>query len=167
MISVLWAVPSELVVGIGNLSAITFVISNDVNWQLWCEMDFTAFPIDKQVSIVLSNIRKKKILHLLLHLQICDYDISGEDKFSLHPMVYTESFERQLGIKLLSNEEHMQLDSLNLDYDATVSIKQSAKHSWALALQLRMKRKIRRSVVEIICPPGLLVMVSWVWLKNL
>ena len=58
MISVLWAVPSELVVGIGNLSAITFVISNDVNWQLWCEMDFTAFPIDKQVSIVLSNIRK-------------------------------------------------------------------------------------------------------------
>ena len=62
-------------------------------------------------------------------------------------MVYTESFERQLGIKLLSNEEHMQLDSLNLDYDATVSIKQSTKHSWALALQLRMKRKIRRSVV--------------------
>ena len=61
----------------------------------------------------------------------------------------------------------MQLDSLNLDYDATVSIKQSTKHSWALALQLRMKRKIRRSVVQIICPPGLLVMVSWVWLKRL
>ena len=82
-------------------------------------------------------------------------------------MVYTKSFEREHGIKLLSSKEQMPLDSLNLDYDATVSIKKSSKQPWGLALQLRMKRKIRRSVVEIICPPGLLVMVSWVWHKSL
>ena len=65
-------------------------------------------------------------------------------------------------IQLMSKGEELQLESMKLDYDATVSLTKSEEHKDNLILQIKMSRRFVRSVIEIIGPPGLLVMVSWV-----
>ena len=60
------------------------------------------------------------------------------------------------------SDKHIELNSLNLDYDATAFLKKSKEKDWALILEITLKRKITRSVIETIAPSGLLVVVSWV-----
>ena len=64
-------------------------------------------------------------------------------------------------VKIYENE----LDPLNLDYDVTVSLQRNTSRNGRtkfLQLDFRLERKLSRSVIEMIAPPGLLVIVSWV-----
>ena len=63
---------------------------------------------------------------------------------------------------VLSEQKYVKLNSHNLDYDATASLRKSKDKIWVLILEVRLKRKISRSIIEIIAPSGLLVIVSWV-----
>ena len=63
-------------------------------------------------------------------------------------------------IQLLSETNETQLDSLNLDYD--VSLSSLRKGTFTLGFEIRMKRKISRSAIEVISPAGFLVVASWV-----
>ena len=60
------------------------------------------------------------------------------------------------------SDKQIELNSLNLDYDATAFLRKSKEKNWALILEITLKRKITRSVIETIAPSGLLVVVSWV-----
>ena len=53
------------------------------------------------------------------------------------------------------------LDPLNLDYDVSINLNRS-EFSHFLVLKITMKRKLMRSFIEIISPPAMLVVVSWV-----
>ena len=67
-------------------------------------------------------------------------------------------------VKIYKNE----LDPLNLDYDVTVALQRNTSRNGRtpfLQLDFRLERKLSRSVIEMIAPPGLLVIVSWVF-KN-
>ena len=61
---------------------------------------------------------------------------------------------------LMSENRLRELESINLDYDAFTSIKRL--NPTALRVEIRIKRKLFRSFIEIISPPGILVLVSWV-----
>ena len=61
---------------------------------------------------------------------------------------------------LMSENRLHELESINLDYDAFTSIKRL--NPTALRVEIRIKRKLFRSFIEIISPPGILVLVSWV-----
>ena len=53
------------------------------------------------------------------------------------------------------------LDPLNLDYEVSINLNRSElNHS--LRLKITLKRKLMRSFIEIISPPAMLVVVSWV-----
>ena len=42
-----------------GIDTMALTMYHDVVWELWCEMDFTSYPLDKQVSgvlIILSSI---------------------------------------------------------------------------------------------------------------
>ena len=60
---------------------------------------------------------------------------------------------------MTDNEETI-LESQNIYYDATASL--SNRTSKTLSFKLKLNRKITRSVIQNILPPGLLVLVSWV-----
>ena len=61
---------------------------------------------------------------------------------------------------LMSENKQHELESVNLDYDAFTSMKRV--NPKALRMEIRIKRKLFRSFIEIISPPGILVSVSWV-----
>ena len=63
--------------------------------------------------------------------------------------------------KLMSNDNMVPLDSQSLDYEVMASLMQSKNQSMALELNLRLTRKLQRSVSQIIAPPALLVALSW------
>ena len=65
-------------------------------------------------------------------------------------------------VHLMSKGQEYQLESMKLDYDATVSLTKSEEHRDNLRLEFKLSRRLVRSLIEIIGPPGLLVMVSWV-----
>ena len=65
---------------------------------------------------------------------------------------------------VLSDQSNVLLSSLNLDYDATAALRKSSERNWSLILEIVLKRKMMRSVIEYIAPSGLLVVVSWVTL---
>ena len=65
-------------------------------------------------------------------------------------------------VHLMPKGQEFYLESMKLDYDATVSLTQSEEHRDNLKLEFKLSRRLVRSVIEIIGPPGLLVMVSWV-----
>ena len=53
------------------------------------------------------------------------------------------------------------LDPLNLDYEVSINLNRSElNHN--LRLKITLKRKLMRSFIEIISPPAMLVIVSWV-----
>ena len=54
-----------------------------------------------------------------------------------------------------------ELDPLNLDYEVSVKLRRN-KDCMSLHLDIKMERKFVRSFIEIIAPPGILVIVSWV-----
>ena len=62
----------------------------------------------------------------------------------------------------MSDQDVSDLDTLNLDYYATASLKKSNRVKWALDFELKLARKIPRSIIEKILPSAMLVMVSWV-----
>ena len=62
----------------------------------------------------------------------------------------------------MSEEETVALNLRNMDYDVMASLKESGNHSTALELAVSLKRKLAKSIVQIIASPGLLVTVSWV-----
>ena len=63
--------------------------------------------------------------------------------------------------ELMSEEEMISLNSLSQDYEvASASIK-SSKQAQALTLKIALKRNIMKGALQIIGPPGLLVVVSW------
>ena len=68
---------------------------------------------------------------------------------------------------MVSQYGDIDLESLNLDYTATASLKKSNRHSYALDLEIKLTRKFLRSFLELIAPPGMLVVVSWVKRENL
>ena len=63
---------------------------------------------------------------------------------------------------MISEQELVELETLNLDYYATASLKKSNRVKWALDFELELTRKIARSIIEKILPSAMLVMVSWV-----
>ena len=92
---------------------------------------------------------------------MCEKEIYGED-INLGLLSFSNSFEPKQWLILLSEKGQVTLNSLNLDYNAIATLKQSIAHDWALSLEIKMTRKIVQSYVQIIAPPGLLVIVSWV-----
>ena len=63
--------------------------------------------------------------------------------------------------KLMSDENMVPLDSESLDYEVTAALTQSKNQSMALELNLRLTRRLLRSIFQIIAPPALLVALSW------
>ena len=63
-------------------------------------------------------------------------------------------------VHLMSKGQEYHLESMKLDCDATVSLAKSEEHKDNLKLEFKLSRRLVRSVIEIIGPPGLLVMVS-------
>ena len=56
-----------------------------------------------------------------------------------------------------------------MDYDVTVAMQRNitgVDRKSFLQLDFRLKRKLSRSVMEMIAPPGILVIVSWVKRNN-
>ena len=60
----------------------------------------------------------------------------------------------------MTDTEETILESQNIDYDATASLSNRTRKT--LSLKLNLNRKITRSVIQYILPPGMLVLVSWV-----
>ena len=62
----------------------------------------------------------------------------------------------------LSEDKRVSLDSLNLGYEITASLREKKKY---LVLDITMERKPVSGILRIIMPPGLLVVLSWVLLS--
>ena len=61
----------------------------------------------------------------------------------------------------LAHDKFIILDPLNLDYEVSINLNRSElNHN--LRLKITLKRKLMRSFIEIISPPAMLVIVSWV-----
>ena len=99
---------------------------------------------------------------LSIFLQVCQQEIYGEENFNLGILTFSDSFKDQNPMELLSETGGVPLNSLTLDYTASSTLKKSKINDWALSLEIRMERKVLQSFVQIIAPPGLLVVVSWV-----
>ena len=69
---------------------------------------------------------------------------------------------RHQDFTLMSENQWVELDTKTLDYYATASLSKPRYLIKNLNLEICLKRKIARSVMEIILPPGMLVVVSWV-----
>ena len=55
------------------------------------------------------------------------------------------------------------LSPLSLDYDVTVSLRKDELRQYnGMVLEIRLERQLLQSLIELILPPILLVMVSWV-----
>ena len=96
--------------------------------------------------------------------QVCHHKIS-EENFQqieiLNGRLLDELWHWPDKIQLFVSETNeTQLDSLNLDYD--VSLSSLRKGTFTLGFEIRMKRKISRSAIEVISPAGFLVVASWV-----
>ena len=76
--------------------------------------------------------------------------------------MYSDKFKSLHYIQTMSDQDVSDLDTLNLDYYATASLKKSERVEWALDFELKLTRKIPRSIIEKILPSAMLVMVSWV-----
>ena len=63
---------------------------------------------------------------------------------------------------VLSEKGQIAVSSVNLDYWATASLSKYNENGRALMLEIIMTRKMTRSIIEIVAPPSLLVIVSWV-----
>ena len=55
------------------------------------------------------------------------------------------------------------MSPLSLDYDVTVSLRKDELRQYnGMVLEIKLERQLLQSLVELILPPILLVMVSWV-----
>ena len=64
--------------------------------------------------------------------------------------------------KFMSEEELVSLNSLSEDYQIVFASLQNSNQTHSLTLKITMKRRIPKGVLQIIAPPGLFVVVSWV-----
>ena len=69
--------------------------------------------------------------------------------------------EGELSRNKFRSHQDITLDPLNLDYDVSINLNRT-ELSHNLRLKITMKRKLMRSFIEIISPPAMLVVVSWV-----
>ena len=76
----------------------------------------------------------------------------------LSPEIFDEGWSWEQP-HLLSSQIETQLDSVNLDYDVYMSLENS---ECCVNLEIRMRRKVARSIIEIISPSAILVITSWV-----
>ena len=101
-----------------------------------------------------------------LSSKVCDNEIFGEDHFIIQLLNTTSSYKnRSKSFTLMSDHEYVALDSQNLDYDVTVLLSKPKDYIKNLNLKICLQRKIARSVMEIILPPAMLVVVSWVSIR--
>ena len=138
-----------------EVSGVYFGLMQNAEWVLWCKMDFTSYPVDKQVvqkQIITSCPKIEGFF-----LQACNHDIFDEDTWKVD-MKLLKGSSRYKGVHLMSGN-YIKQNGLNLDYDVTVKLEQKYM---MLELEVTMKRKGLRSFIENIAPPGLLVAVSWV-----
>ena len=98
-------------------------------------------------------------------IQICEQEVYGEDDFELALLSFTSSFRLKHWMQLMSENDLVPLDSLNLKYESFATLTTSEKHNWALNLKIFMKPKTTCSI-DIITPPGMLAVVSWVSERN-
>ena len=84
------------------------------------------------------------------------------DQFKVDILLPTAKYRKSNSkwFTLITDNEETILESQNIDYDATASL--SNRTSKTLSFKLKLNRKITRSVIQNILPPGLLVLVSWV-----
>ena len=55
------------------------------------------------------------------------------------------------------------MSPLSLDYDVTVSLRKDELRQYnGMVLEIKLERQLLQSLIELILPPILLVMVSWV-----
>ena len=87
--------------------------------------------------------------------QVCQVDIYPEEehKYLVDLLVVPNS--------TLQPDHLHELDPLNLDYEVSVKLRRN-EDRMSLHLDIKMERKFVRSFIEIIAPPGILVIVSWV-----
>ena len=101
-----------------------------------------------------------------LFTQVCKSKIRGQDPFNVDQLITTMAFKEQVwknkNLAFLTEHGEIALDSQNLDYNATASLSKPPGSNSHIFLQLKLRRKITRSVIQIILPPALLVMISWV-----
>ena len=90
--------------------------------------------------------------------KVCKHEIHAENLVPIDLLPLGGS------ISVLSEQKYVELNSNNLDYDATAALNKSTEKFWVLTLEITLKRKIMRSVIEYVAPSGLLVVVSWVTL---
>ena len=85
-----------------------------------------------------------------------------KNKHNLQLLTFSNSFGNELSNwKLVTEKDRVLLNSLSSDYESYVSLESKTK-SRALTLKIAMKRKMFIGVLQIIAPPGSLVVVSWV-----
>ena len=95
------------------------------------------------------------------HLKVCQYDIIDTSEMLKMELLTSLPQKNELDqMDLMSENKQHELESVNLDYDAFTSMKRV--NPKALRMEIRIKRKLFRSFIEIISPPGILVSVSWV-----
>ena len=101
-----------------------------------------------------------------LFTQVCKSKILGQDPFKVEQLITTMAFKEQVwknkNLAFLTEHGEIALDSQNLDYNATASLSKPPGSNSHIFLELKLRRKITRSVIQIILPPALLVMISWV-----
>ena len=62
----------------------------------------------------------------------------------------------------MTDNAEVVLDSVNLKYESTATLKVSDRNNWALKLRILLEPKFMENGIQLIGPPGLLVVVSWV-----
>ena len=92
--------------------------------------------------------------------KVCKQNIEAKGHLNLDLLKFkTPETSRQY----LSEDKRVSLDSLNLGYEITASLKEKEKY---LVLDITMERKPLPGILRIIMPPGLLVVLSWVFLLS-
>ena len=132
-----------------------FGMTEKTTWKIWCEMDFHSYPLDKQVCITprLATTLTLKVFWIILFLQTCIQKIKAEDDNFVRFDLFEASHIQSMG----SNQQNHG----NLDYDVSVLL-QKHKESGDIVLEISLQRHFLRGFIELIAPPALLVMVSWV-----
>ena len=99
--------------------------------------------------------------------QACHQEIFEKDHHILDILKFRGPLSNLTSWSLLSEEGTVSMNTLSRDYQSFASLKRSGDESRTLTLQISLNRKNSKGIVEIIAPPGLLVIVSWVrWLQS-
>ena len=161
---------SDAFIDENQLSNVTMLMTRTMGWTLGCKMSFAAYPVDYQVHYYYikkisywTKVRSKKSKSLQC-LKMCQNDIFSTNQRELKLDLLASNTLVDFGsknVQLLSEKIGYQLDSSNLDYEVIVSLKRSDRVG-LLDLEIKLNRKLMRSLIEVISPPAFLVQLSWV-----